>query len=571
VENRNSILHVKYLFVILSLLFVNCLSIFGQKKSYIIGIDKLSIDANDPLYHQVKPGDTLCFSAGNRKYLNIANFEGNADNPIVMINHGGEVIIDTDHFFGISIKNCRFIKLTGTGYPGVFYGFKIKKVTNGTGVGIGSLSTDFEIDHISIENTSIAGMYAKTDPDCSLNSVRGKFTQYNTVIHDNYIANTGDEGIYAGSTKYTGQTVKCNGKDTLLMPSLLDGVKIYNNIIKFTGWDGIQVSSASKNCQIYDNTIVYDSQDNHDTQMSGIMIGGGTKCDCYGNFISQGNGDGIDCLGLGGTRIFNNIILDAGQSYYPNDRTKMKHGIFVSDNSVQKDSSFYVINNNIIHPKSDGIRFSSVITKDNFISANVIIDPANFDYYENGNTRFKGKDAYIMFQTPGSKTTVSDNYLARDATSAGFSSQKMQLPADFALVSGSPLIDAVDFNAKTALTFDFLHHPRPTGLKSDIGALEYGNFVSSVQLTPGEPEKQSWIIQNPVTDFLKVGIKQTNNKALTLKIYNMTGALEMESNQFQLAYDLQVFEVDVAKLESGIYVYIIGSQAESFSGKFIKL
>lgn len=571
VENKRSYTALLKFLITPIVLTIHLLSGYGQGKGYVIPVDKVYIDAYNPLYKQVKGGDTLYMEAGNRQYLDITNFQGKPGSPIVIINKGGEVIIDTDHYYGISIQNCRYIKFTGTGYPGQFYGFKVKRVAKGAGMGIGYLSSDVEVDHVSIENTLIGGLYAKTDPDCSPKSVRGAFTQYNTILHDNYIANTGDEGIYAGSTKYTGQTVKCNNKDTLLMPSLLDGVKIYNNIIKYAGWDGIQVSSASKNCQIYDNTILYDSQDKDDTQMAGIMIGGGTKCDCFNNFISQGNGDGIECLGLGGTRIFNNIIIDAGQTYYPADVNKMKHGIYVSDNSVQKDSSFYIMNNNIIHPKSDGIKFSSSITRGNYIAANVIINPGNYDYYENGNTHFKGKDAYIMFQDANTQTTLLNNYTARDAATVGILSQKMLAPADFTPVSGSPLIDAVDYNAKTALTFDFLRHPRPSGLKADVGALEYGNFVSSVQLNTNEPEKQSWIIQNPVTELLKVGIKQVKTKSLTLKIYNITGALELESGQSQLAYGLQVFEANVAKLESGVYIYVIESQGENFSGKFIKL
>jgi hypothetical protein len=99
-----------------------------------------------------------------------------------MKNFGGDVIIDTDHYYGISIENCRYLKFTGTGNPNQTYGFKIKRVANGAGLGIGELSSDFEIDHISIENCLIGGLYAKTDPDCSLSSIRGNFTQFNTII-----------------------------------------------------------------------------------------------------------------------------------------------------------------------------------------------------------------------------------------------------------------------------------------------------------------------------------------------------------------------------------------------------
>ena len=537
----------------------------------MIAVDKLLIDANNPSYQQIKPGDTLYFSSGNRKYLNISNFKGTPDNPIVMINKGGEVIIDTDNYYGISIQNCRYIKFTGTGYPGQFYGFKIKRVSNGAGMGIGYLSSDVEVDHVSIENTLIGGLYAKTDPECSGVSVRGLFTQYNTIIHDNYIAYTGNEGIYIGSSKYFGQTANCNGKDTLLMPSLLDGVKVYNNIVEYSGWDGIQVGSASKNCQIYDNTVLYDSQMGEDTQMSGIIIGGGTKCDCYNNFIGQGNGDGIECHGLGGTMIFNNIIIDAGQHFFPNDKTRMKHGIFVSDASVQTDSPFYILHNDIIRPKSDGIRFSSVKSKGNYISANVIINPGNYDYYANGNTSFKGKDAYIMFQIEGTKATLKNNYLARNGNSAGFLSQNMQSPNDLILITGSPLIDVVDVNPNSSVTFDFLHHPRPFGLKSDIGAFEYDGITSSLQIKYDTLIKHSWLTQNPVSDILGIRLQNESDTGLALAIYNLLGVKVSETGQSKFEFGLRKFEVNVAKLPAGVYFYVIRSKETIYSGKFIKL
>ena len=182
--------------------------LYSQISSYKIDPDKLLIDANDPLYQKVKPGDTLFFNAGMRDFLLIRNFRGTPEKPIVLINSGGEVIIDTDNHYGISIQNCSYFKFTGTGDPDHTYGFKVTRVANGAGMGIGYLSSDFEIDHVSIENTSIGGLYAKTDPDCTLNSVRGAFTQYNTIIHDNYIANAGNEGLYIGSSHYLGQKVQ---------------------------------------------------------------------------------------------------------------------------------------------------------------------------------------------------------------------------------------------------------------------------------------------------------------------------------------------------------------------------
>ena len=455
---------IEILFCLFLLVFVKTVN---SQTSHIITPDKIYLNGLDAVYQNVKPGDTLVFTSGAKNYLLIKNFHGSPGKPLVMINSGGPVIIDTDHYYGISIANCQYIKFTGTGDPSQTYGFQVKRVANGSGLGIGELSSDFEIDHVSIENCKIGGLYAKTDPDCSLTSVRSNFTQYNTIIHDNYIANVADEGMYIGSTKYDGQTVFCNGKDTVLMPSLLDGVRVFNNIVKYSGWDGIQVSSAYKDCQIYNNTILFDSQAESNAQMSGIMIGGGTKCDCFNNFISQGKGDGIESHGLGGTRIINNIILDAGRSFWPADLTQMKYGIYISDNN----SSVYISNNNIINPKSDGIRFASVTGNVNVIASNVIINPGNFDLYQNGNTWAKGVDSYIMRPDPGFTFTLQNNYLARNADSVKFVSTIFQNPADFKLMAGSPLIDRAEIDNN--INFDFSGSARPIGIKSDIGAFEF--------------------------------------------------------------------------------------------------
>jgi len=535
----------------------------GQKTSFQITPEIFFLDGHDSIYKDVGPGDTIFFLAGNRNFLLIKNFQGAEGNPIVFINSGGEVIIDTDHYFGISIQNCRYIKFTGTGDPKQTYGFQVKRVANGSGMGIGDKSSDFEIDHISIENCSIGGIYAKTEPDCNLTAVRGTFTQYNTSIHDNYIANAGNEGLYVGSTKYLGQTVQCDGQNILLLPGLLDGVKVYNNIIKYSGWDGIQVSSASKNCQIYNNTILYDSQDEQVSQMSGIIIGGGSKCDCYNNFIAEGKGDGIESHGLGGYRIFNNIIINAGRSFMPNDLTQMKHGIFVSDVSAQNDSSFYILHNDIINPKSDGIRFSSIKSKNNLIASNVIINPGNFDFYEYGNTRFKGNDSYLMFPDLKSKVIIKNNFLNRNIAAAGFVSPIQEKASDFNLSSKSALINSADPESKVA--FDFSGQPRPIGQFADIGAWEYPN-----QLDYTKPKSKTQILGNPVDDYLILEVQNELAQSILLEIYDSNGQKINHFEELDLTLDHQVIQVDVSNLPSGLFFFrlIFGNTSES--GKFIK-
>jgi hypothetical protein len=567
VENKQLMFRIFTLCTLIILLSIQL--IFGQPKSFTVTTDKVYLDALASPFNTAKPGDTLIILAGQRNYLLIKNFQGLPDKPFIVVNKGGEVVIDTDHYYGIAIQNCRYIRLTGTGSSDFFYGFNIKRVANGAGVGISDLTSDFEIDHVSIANCKIGGLYAKTDPDCAGKTTRDVFTQYNTVIHDNYIVDVADEGMYIGSTKYYGQNVTCNGSSLLLMPSLLDGVKIYNNTIVRSGWDAIQVSSASKNCQIYNNTILYDSQEGTDTQKSGILIGGGSQCDCYNNFIANGKGDGIESLGLGGYKVYNNIILNPGFNYYPNDKTKPAHGIYVSDISVEKDSFFYVMHNTIINPKSDGIRFSSTKSKYSIVSSNAIINPGNFDYYENGSTNYHGIDSYVMTENAGTSITIRNNYFNRNLSSAGFEAvEPITSPKYFKLKYGSPLIDMADTDIKTSVSFDFLNAKRPNGVKSDIGAFEF-DFSTSIDVSGKNLYRQSELLQNPVKGILQIRLNSDVADRANLEIFNIQGVLVQQPVKSDIFVGNNIIETNVPNLSSGVYFYVIRSDKYISTGKFL--
>jgi hypothetical protein len=390
---------IKYIVMVLILdcLFGNQ-ELHAQNSRMIVPADVTYIDANSSPYNRLEPGDTLFFLGGSKQYLQLKNFSGNSRFPIVFINLNGMVTINTDWYYGIVLNNCRYVRLTGTGDTKYFYGFMISRVAGGAGLSIGDLSSDVEVDHVSIANTSIAGIYAKTDPDCTLTSVRSNFTQYNTVIHDSYFSNTGNEGMYIGSSFYWGETIDCKGKDTVVMPSVLKGVRVYNNIVKYSGWDGIQVGSATTDCQIFNNLVMYDSQAGVNYQMSGFMIGGGSDCDCYNNYIYKGKGDAIESLGLGNYKIYHNVIVDPGWNYYPSDPSKMKYGIYVGDVSCVPGNSFSILFNDIIDPKADGIRFSSTRSRNNLIASNTIINPGT------------GSNGYIVLTSPSCIVSEKNNY-----------------------------------------------------------------------------------------------------------------------------------------------------------------
>ncbi len=523
----------------------------GQNNpDYLIGTSITMIDGTQSPYNQVMAGDTVFIQAGTREYLLIRNFQGSPAAPITFMNYGGPVIINTTHNYGIAIKGCRYVRFSGSGDQGHFYGFNFRHA-NGAGLSLDAMTSDCEVDHVSIENGPIAGLYAKTDPDCSFLNTRDKFTQYNTLIHDNYIDSVGNEGLYIGNTKYSGMYVTCNGKDTLLFPSLLSGVRVYNNIIKYSGWDGIQVSSAASDCQVFNNIVMYDSQGETDYQMSGIILGGGSKCDCYNNMISEGKGDGIELHGLGGSRIFNNIIIDAGRSYYPNDPQKKKYGIYVSDISVQTDSSFYILFNDIMNPKTEGIQFSSVNSRNNLIVSNAIINPGN-------------PGSYVVTSGSNCDVLVSNNYFAPDTAGAGF------IPGGYDLLPGSPLID-VGYQDNRNVTFDFLNHPRPTGMGYDIGAYEAPTVFTGIINPSGSAPLSAHIYPNPVREMLTIKYEITASADVFFSIYNLNGEQLLQDLLSSVPAGSQTFAVNVGNLPSGVYIYSLRSGNQAVSGRFIKL
>jgi hypothetical protein len=556
-------------------IFLFLISLTGNKEAsaqkslrIIVPVGTTYVDGNTSPYNKLLPGDTLFFQGGSKQYLQLKNFTGSARIPIVFSNINGMVVINTDWYYGIKIANCRYIRLTGTGDTKYFYGFMIQRVKGGAGLSVGELSSDFEVDHVYITNSPIAGIYAKTDPDCSYTSTRSKFTQYNTVFHDNYIANVGDEGMYIGSSFYSGESINCNGKDTIVYPSILQGVRVYNNIVKYSGWDGIQVGSASSDCLIFNNLVMYDSQAGQDWQMSGILIGGGSNCDCYNNYIYKGKGDGIESLGLAGYRIYNNVIVDAGRSYFPNDPSKMKYGIYVNDNSCVGGKTFSILFNDIINPKTNGIRFSSTKSKKNLIASNAIINPG------------AGSNGYIVVTSAACEVALKNNFLAMNSSGAGFAD------TTYSLLKSSPLIDA-GYSDNKGITYDYYYHPRPYGKGLDIGINEYNPKYPPLKLVQTEKvpfrdtsssldKKSSLSIErlpfpNPAYSKISMTYAIDSTYDVFLDIYNFGGVQIYHFEEDGMVPGSHVVDLDVGDYPEGVCLFTLRAGREAISGKFVKV
>jgi len=499
---------------------------------------------------RVKPGDTLFVESGRRDHLRLINIHGDSLNYVTIINHNGLVEIDTETaLFGIQIFDCSYFKFTGSGDQNLNYGIKINKTpAKSNGLSLDGLSTNYEIDHIEIAQTGFAGICANPKPDCYNRYNRGSFEQRNTIYHDNYIHKTYGEGFYIGHSFYTGYTINCNGKDTLIYPHEIKGLRVYNNILDSCGYDGIQVGCATADCEIYGNRIINYGFKNEKNQNFGIIIGGGTTGKCYNNFILNGSGNGINVFGLGNNTIYNNIIVNPGHSVSDSVQANAAYGIFCDDRSTVEGTSFNFINNTIIAPTSDGIRFYSTKSKNSLIANNLIVKPGSLGSYSTTNKSYVFYDNKVDL-------TVSNNYFSDNLPST-FNVENIDEIYQFC--SGLPIINKGMDVSSFGINHDFNGGERVKDNQCDIGAFEF-YYV--------EPEKQKSnsikiIQQNSQGELMIYSTK--NEKLERINIYQLSG---------QLLYSKKPTSIDSSVintknlLNNGIYLVCVETQSEECKNK----
>ncbi len=520
----------------------------------------ITIEANEFVVDgdnlSISPGNTICITESQKDFLLIKNIHGTETNPITIKNNGGQVVFDTDHFYGIKLANCSYIKFMGNGSEEFTYGFKIKRVGQGAGFSIDELSTNVEVSNVEISNTLIAGLYAKTDPDCSFTSSRDNFTMYSLHIHDCYLHDIGDEGMYIGHSKYgPGVHLECDGNDTIIFPHVIKDVKIYNNVLEHLGWDGIQVSSADEDCSIYDNIIRYDSEKETTYQMSGILIGGGSKCDCYNNQIIDGKGDGIDVLGLGNFKVFNNLIVRAGKNFEPGDPNASKHGIYVGDVFTLPNSEYKLYNNTIVSPKSYGITYNNDVAQKGILYNNLIVDPGQ---------KSQGEVAFINNQVSASKLVVGNNLNAYEIDEAGFENASSD---NYQLSEQSAAVDLGKNLSSEGITFDILNNSRPYNTFFDIGAYEFRPIGIGEEF--GSKIIVSDVFPNPSQNTAWVSVFPTNADIYSFVLFSMEGKRLMSFSRFCYANTDNKIKINLETIKSQACILQIKTTNTTINRKII--
>jgi len=446
------------------------------------------------------PGDTICIPAGSYAGFRFYDFEGTATAPVTFINCGGKVEVSEQQYSAFAFKRSKYIRLTGSGDVNHPYGIHVLETINGGSVGVGveDLSTDIEIDHIEIENTGFAGIMAKTDPKCSdPNTWRiNGFVLENLKIHDNYIHNTGAEGIYVGYTG--GYKIKSNRKcsGVYVYGHWLENIDIYNNIVENTDWDGIQLNLVRENGIIRDNTISNYGLENKYAQDFAMSIGGGVY-EVYNNFSKNGPallGQGYQFISAeSGTKVYNNIIVKPSL-----------HGIFIHNRHEFDDPNegYYIANNTIIEPEKSGTFYNTVITLTDdpakkfntqesvptFFVNNLVVDPGND--YASGNTWKGDQESYFDFNKritrDSSLVRIYTNIMTRQMDTLGMMDI---LNDDYRInATSSSLYDAGTDISNWNIAIDADNNPRPSGNSFDIGAFEF-EVINGTSLQIRLPEE----------------------------------------------------------------------------------
>lgn len=430
-----------------------------------------------------RPDYVIGIDAGVRGRLILQNIKGTAGHPVIIKNKGGKVRIGNDTLaVGVQIINCSFFEFRGDGDANHKYGIEIFRAED-QGMQVINKSTDFKLCFLHVHNVGDTGISAKTDPTCSGEANSGNFTQYNPIIHDNLIHDTGEEGIYLGSSFYSGDVMTCSGNSVRKYPHSIVGARVYNNRTMRTGREGIQVGCADSDCEIYHNVVIDSGQNDTYSQGNGIQIGEGTTGKCYGNVIRGAMQNGISCLGLGNNLIYNNVIENVGQG------SGGGHGIWLDNRPDNPSTPGYtqanpnplgypgtipgsyvkIYNNTIINPDEDGCRSQNQLCTQYFKNNIVVLsDAARSD---------------AAGQNGGGNFTKATNIKQSNFTGLNFVSQANH---DYRLSGNS----STAFNTGTnisaeGVSVDAEGLTRPNSGNYDIGAHEYGAL--SVMLFPTNP------------------------------------------------------------------------------------
>ena len=424
----------------------------------------------------IQPGDTICLDATvNYSKMQWSDVIGTEQDPVTIKNCGGQAYINSIHLggsgYGWRFYNSSFIKIKGDGDPQHQYGIKVS-TTEGFYISMERRSTNIEIANVEIaglhtvtptsDHNAFAGIGIKTKPTCDGLSNQDTWTMYDISVHDNYIHDVGGEGLYIGHGFYEGRPdTDCplvNGEAPILKSHSIKGLRVFNNLVENTGYDGIQVKNADEDARIHHNVIRnygLKENGNHD---EGLFIGDGSEAYIYNNWVDNGpgvkKGHGIKLNGFGNSRVYNNVVVNYGADAFPSGQVVY---------TGKRNSSIYLNNNPYYNNNYEG---TFKIYNNTFVGAqHYAIEAYTSQAIELKNNIFTGYDR----QSSISSTAVTDlsNIFNPDITALNFVDAANQ---DFRLLATSTAVNN-GVNTRAVVNDDYDGLLRRDG-NTDIGAYE---------------------------------------------------------------------------------------------------
>lgn len=416
----------------------------------------------------VQPGERICILAGVYPFISIEGVVGTAEKPVQIINCGGVVqvspVLRADGTFGggsygLRMVKSRHFKLSGTGMPGITYGFKVDGSTKviANGVAVSDSCGDFSVNNVEVTKSQ-AGFIMKTNPsNCAPGTWGPNWTMRNLELFNNYIHNVEGEGFYIGNTNYTSTVTDCSGASIVVPVQVIRNVRVYNNVFDTTGWDGIQVATAPEGVEIFNNTVRNFGYINKSSQQAGILLGGRSNGKVYNNIIMNGTGNGIQVFGQGVNYIYNNLVVNSG--------TSLQDGMIFDDRPYAGDPGLSVraYNNTVVKTGRDGIRMmnsnNTVAPGSQFVN-NLVIAPGSIG---------TNSKPYVNFPTTIG-ASESNNVNLSTAAAANFANLAAH---DYHLTATSPALNAGAAITSFGFNFDLDKVARPSGNAVDVGAYEF--------------------------------------------------------------------------------------------------
>lgn len=407
---------------------------------------------------KLNPGDTLCIAAGDYEFIQLGNLVGTAAKPIVITNCGGVVrtgikTLKTDVSF--DIMGGKFLHITGSGTPGVEYGFDV----NGQnligvkmqGMYLGSGSSDIDVHNFYIHDVG-SFIVAKTTQECDNPQFwEGKYVMKNVKIHHIKGRYAAYEGFYIGNTHYIMDYALCKG----IKSHHIQDLEVYDNDLQYMGQDGIQVAMADLGENKVHNNIVRNYGTNRlDAQSYGMLMGGGSRVKLYDNIVDHGYLPGIALFGSGISYVYNNTISNVENG----------EGIQVADKLILQPVTAYIYNNTIYNTGNSGIKvYAYLTTIGHKVYNNLIIENSLGGSYPTDGIYIRGAQN-IKFDYGNNLFSTTANAGKVVTNVAG---------GDLHLASTSKAIDGGKSVADLGLTDDIDGNKRPVNKGFDVGAYEY--------------------------------------------------------------------------------------------------